>query len=36
MLLLIKNLSQKCSHKKLLHKFIKLFYIYDIIKKQTY
>ncbi len=35
-LLLIKNLSQKCLHKKLLHKFAELFCICDIIKKQAY
>ncbi len=32
-LLSMKNLSQKQSHKKLLHKFSESFYITNIIKK---
>ena len=36
MLLLMKNLSQKHSHKKLLHKFAESFYICDIIDLQVY
>ena len=35
-LLLTKNLNQKCFHKKLLHKFIELFWVHDIIEKQIY
>jgi len=32
----MKNLKQKCSSKKLLHKFTDSFHIADIIKKQVY
>jgi len=35
-LLLMKNLNQKCSSKKLLHKFAKSFHINKSIKKQIY
>jgi len=34
--LFTKNLKQKWSHKKLLHKFADLFHIADIIRKQVY
>ena len=36
MLLLMKNLSQKHSHKKLSHKFAESFHICDIIDQQVY
>ena len=36
MLLLMKNLSQKHSHKKLSHKFAESFHICDIIGQQVY
>ena len=36
MLLLMKNLSQKHSYKKLLHKFAESFHICDIIDQQVY
>ena len=36
MLLLMKNLSQKHSHKKLSHKFAESFHVYDIIDQQVY
>ncbi len=32
----MKNLSQKCSNKKLSHKFAESFHIQDIVKKQAY